>query len=288
MISIVVPAFNEENGIKETIRDASRILVEMGASDAEIVVVDDGSGDQTAAVAESQGAKIVRHPHNLGYGAALKTGIIAAQNDVIAIIDADNTYPIARLPDLIHEYRKGFDMVVGARTGDHYRESIAKSALRGVLTFLVQFTTGRKVSDVNSGFRVFSKKTALQYFDHLCDTYSFTTSLTLAYMMTRRFVTYVPIAYDARVGRSKVRMLRDSLLTLEYIVLSATYYDPLKLFILFSAICVLLSFAGFAISISTGIRGGYLLGLGGLLVALLVFSIGLLASLLKQIMDKRA
>jgi glycosyltransferase involved in cell wall biosynthesis len=152
---------------------------------------------------------------------------------------------------------------------------------------VVQFTTGRRVSDVNSGFRVFSKKTALQYFDHLCDTYSFTTSLTLAYMMTRRFVTYVPIAYDARAGKSKVRMFRDSLRTLEYIVLSATYYDPLKLFILFSAICVVLSFAGFAVSVSTGIRGGYLLGLGGLLVALLVFSIGLLASLLKQIMDKR-
>jgi polyisoprenyl-phosphate glycosyltransferase len=158
VISIVVPAFNEEGGIEQTIRDASRILSEMGTTDSEIVVVDDGSHDRTAAVAETGGAKVVRHPHNLGYGAALKTGIIAAQNDVIAIIDADNTYPIWRLPDLIQEYRKGFDMVVGARTGNHYKSSIAKSALRGVLTFLVQFTTGRKVSDVNSGFRVFSKK----------------------------------------------------------------------------------------------------------------------------------
>jgi glycosyltransferase involved in cell wall biosynthesis len=287
LISIVIPAFNEESGIKETIHDASHVLSAIGINDAEIIVVDDGSSDRTGTIAAVEGAKVIRHPHNLGYGAALKTGILAAQHDLIAIIDADKTYPIESLADLVKEYRNGFDMVIGARTGNHYRESFTKSLLRGILTFLVQFTAGRKVVDVNSGFRVFSKKTAQQYFDHLCDTYSFTTSLTLAYMMTGRFVTYVPIAYDARAGQSKVRMLRDSLRTLEYIVLAATYYNPLKLFVLFSAICVVLSFAGFGLSVTTGIRGGYLLGLGGLLVALLVFSIGLLASLLKQIMDKR-
>ena len=104
--------------------------------------------------------------------------------------------------------------------------------------------------------------------------------------MTRRFVSYVPIPYGMREGTSKVRLMRDSLRTLEYIVLAATYYDPLKLFALLSVICIILSLAGFGISFLFGIKGGYILGLGGLLVALMIFSTGLLASLLKQIMDK--
>jgi glycosyltransferase involved in cell wall biosynthesis len=287
LISIVIPALNEEGSIATTLQEFSAVLSAMRQDGAEIIVVDDGSSDRTASIASEHGAKVIRHPHNLGYGGALKSGIRAARHDVIVIADADRTYPVDKLPALMEQYRQGFDMVIGARTGAHYRESITKSALRWILTFLVQFTTGRKVIDVNSGFRVFSKATVMPYFVHLCDTFSFTTSLTLAYMMTGRFVGYVPIPYDAREGTSKVRVFRDSLRTLEYIILSATYFDPMKLFALFSAICVVLSFAGFGISFLLGIRGGYLLGLGGLLVALMIFSIGLLASLLKQIMDRQ-
>ncbi len=287
MISVVIPALNEEGSIAATLQEFRAVLSAMHQDDAEVIVVDDGSSDRTASVAKQHGAKVIRHPHNIGYGGALKSGIRAARHDVIVITDADRTYPVDKLPALMEHYRQGFDMVIGARTGAHYRESITKSALRWILTFLVQFTTGRKVIDVNSGFRVFSKATVTPYFVHLCDTFSFTTSLTLAYMMTGRFVGYVAIPYDARAGASKVRVFRDSLRTLEYIILSATYFDPMKVFALFSAICVLLSLAGFGISFLLGIRGGYLLGLGGLLVALMIFSIGLLASLLKQIMDRQ-
>lgn len=287
MISVVIPALNEEGAIAATIQEVRTVLSGMGHDSAEIIIVDDGSSDQTAAIAKANGATVISHPHNIGYGGALKSGIRAARHDTIVITDADRTYPFVRLPELMAQYQKGFDMVIGARTGPHYRESATKTVLRWILTFLVEFTTGRKVADVNSGFRVFSKATVLPHFVHLCDTFSFTTSLTLAYMMTRRFVCHVPIPYDARTGSSKVRVFRDALRTLEYIVLSATYYDPVKLFTLFSIICVLLSFVGFGVSFFAGIRGGYLLGLGGLLVALVVFSIGLLASLLKQIMDRQ-
>ena len=123
-------------------------------------------------------------------------------------------------------------MVVGARTGKYYRESIMKSLLRIILKFLVEFTAGRSIPDINSGLRVFSKKTITNYLQHLCNTFSFTTSLTLAYMMTGKFVEYIPIEYGKRMGVSKVRLFRESLRTLQYITQSIIYYNPLKLFIL--------------------------------------------------------
>jgi len=286
LISIVIPAFNEEASIRETIHDLVSVLSGMGQQDSEIIIVDDGSSDKTAEIAKQAGARVIQHPHNVGYGAALKSGIREARYETIVISDADKTYPVDRLPELISRFQEGYDMVVGARTGAHYRQSLGKALLRNILTFLVEFTSGRRVPDVNSGFRVFNRDTIQQYFLRLCDTFSFTTSATLAYMMNGRFVAYVEIPYGARKGASKVKLLRDSMRTLEYIILAATYYNPIKLFSLFSIICILFSIAGFIVSALFKINGGYFLGIGGILVALLIFSLGLLASLLKQIMDK--
>jgi hypothetical protein len=134
--------------------------------------------------------------------------------------------------------------------------------------------------------RVFSRATAMRYFPHLCDTFSFTTSLTLAYMMTGCFVTYVPIGYRPRIGTTKVRLFRESLRTLQYIVQSIVYYNPIKMFLLMSALCIVagLAFLGAAALTESAV----LLLLGGLalLVSLLVFSLGLVADLLRQIMTK--
>ena len=181
---------------------------------------------------------MVRHPHNVGYGRSLKNGIAAAQYDMIAICDADGTYPAAAIPELVRLHREGFDMAVGRRQGPHYRESMLKMPMRALLRFLVEWTAGRHIPDINSGLRVFSRAAVMQYFAHLCDTFSFTTSLTLAYMMTGRFVAYAPIDYFERAGRSKVRLFRDALRTLQYIVEAILYYNPLKLFLLFSLICL--------------------------------------------------
>lgn len=286
MLSVVIPALNEENAIVETIQEIRTVLDEAQIKDYEIIIVDDGSRDSTGQRALEAGARVIRHPHNVGYGAALKSGIRAAFHETIIISDADKTYPFEKVPELLAEKAKGFDMVVGARTGKHYRQSIMKSGLRWVLKSIVEFTAGRKVPDINSGLRVFNKSTVIPYFNHLCNTFSFTTSQTLAYMMTGKFVKYVEIPYMQREGNSKVRLFRDSLRTLQYIVQAATYYNPLKIFILFSFICIFFSLVGFGLSIILHLLSGFLLGIGGVLVALVVFSIGLLADLLKQIMDK--
>lgn len=281
MISVVIPAFEEAEAIGAIVKE---LHTELRATAHEIVVIDDGSQDATGALAHTAGARVIRHPHNLGYGAALKTGIKAAHFDTIVITDADGTYPTEALPELLRKYETGFDMVVGARTGAHYRESALKSPLRLILKWLVEFTTGRKIPDINCGLRVFSRETVIPYFDRLCNTFSFTTSLTLAYMMTGKFVTYLPISYRQRVGKTKVRLFRDSLRTLQYIVQAILYYNPLKIFLLlcgaillFFAICTLAA-------LIWRLQSAFYLALGSVFLAVQVFCLGLLAELLKQIM----
>lgn len=285
MISIVIPAYNEAEVIERSISELRDSLTKHGLA-AEIVVVDDGSADGTGELAKQAGATTIRNPHNVGYGLALKAGIRAAANDTIVIIDADLTYPVEAIPVLLAEYRKGFDMVVGARTGHHYEGGALKGPLRKLLQFLVEFTAGREVPDANSGLRIFSKKVISSYLQHLCDTFSFTTSLTLAYMMTGRFVQYVPIDYQVRVGKSKVRLFKDSLRTMQYIVQAIIYYNPLKIFLLLTLLTILLSLFGFVTAAITGLNAPYFLGIGGLLMSIIVFSLGLLADLLRQIMAK--
>lgn len=286
MISIVIPALNEQDEIGRTVTRVRDVLSAAGIGAYEVVIVDDGSRDETGVRAEQAGARVLRHPHNVGYGRSLKDGIRAARYDTIVINDADGTYPIDAIPALLARFGEGYDMVVGARSGEHYRESLIKMPLRRLLRFIVEFTAGRSIPDINSGLRVFRRSTALEYFDHLCDTFSFTTSMTLAYMMTGKFVAYVPIEYNKRVGKSKVRLLRDSMKTLQYIVEAAIYYDPLKMFALMALIVLASSLVSFALALIAKLNVFFYVGVGGIISSVLVFSLGLLAVLLRQIMVK--
>jgi polyisoprenyl-phosphate glycosyltransferase len=285
MISAVIPALNEERALGQTIAALAATLAAAKLEPFEIVVVDDGSTDNTRSIALQAGARVVSHPHNLGYGRSLKDGIQAATYDTIVITDADGTYPVETIPELVSLYRRGFDMVVGQRHGPHYRQSSFKMPMRRLLRFLVEWTAARRVPDINSGLRIFSKSSVVQYFPHLCDTFSFTTSLTLSYMMTSRFVAYHKIDYYERIGTSKVRLLRDSLLTLQYIIEAIVYYNPLKIFLLFSLICALGGILLVVMAVSLQIVTLIWLGVGTSLVAIIVLCIGLLAVQLKQIME---
>lgn len=286
MISVVIPACNEHLAIAGTVQKIRAILDDALLNDAEILVVDDGSTDGTAGLARQAGAEVISNPHNVGYGHSLKKGIGKARFDTIVITDADGTYPISEIPRLIQIYRQGFDMVVGARSGSHYRGSPLKWPMRLLLRFLVEWTAGRRIPDINSGFRVFSRASAMSYFGQLCDGFSFTTSLTLAYMMTSKYVTYTSIQYAERIGTSKVRLWRDSLRTLQFIVQAIVYYNPLKIFLLMSVGCIIISFISVGIGISFHLATGFMMGTGALLVAILVFALGLLADLLRQILSK--
>ena len=283
MITVILPAFNEQDSIAQSIYRIRAVCDRAGLPTADIMVVDDGSSDETLNDALNAGALVVRHPHNLGYGRALKAGILRSRHDTIVIVDADLTYPIESLPELLEKYGEGFDMVVGARTGEYYKESVVKGHLRNLLKWLVEFTAGRKIPDINSGFRVFSKETVIRHLDHLCDTFSFTTSLTLAYMMTGKFVDYVPIEYHRRQGTTKVRLLRDSLRTLQYIVQSITFYNPIKLFVLLSCVSLLLSLPFLLIGFLSGSVFFDIVGASMLVMCGIVFSMGLMADLVRQV-----
>ena len=287
MISVVIPAYNEENAIEKTIKEIQKVMKKNKLDKgSEIIVVNDGSTDNTKSVAEKCGAIVVNNPTNMGYGFSLKRGTKQAKNEMIVITDADLTYPFSSVPEMIKIKEEGFDLVVGARTGKYYKQSFFKSFLRRLMKHLVQFVSGKKIKDINSGLRVFDKSLVMKYFPRLCDTFSFTTSQTLAYLMNNHFVCYVDIPYNKRVGKSKIKLFRDSLKSIRYILEACVYYNPLKIFTLLSVILIILSIIGFIFSHFVGIHAGYILGIGGLLLSIVVFSIGLLAVILKQIMDK--
>ena len=287
MISVVIPAYNEEKSIGNTIKEIQRVMKKNKIyKDSEIIVVNDGSTDKTKEEAEKFGAIVINNPSNQGYGFSLKRGIKKAKNETIVITDADLTYPFDKVPEMLKIKEQGFDLVVGARTGKYYRQSLFKSILRRLMKMLVEFVSGKKIKDINSGLRVFDKSLVTKYFPRLCDTFSFTTSQTLAYLMNNHFVCYIDIPYNKRMGKSKIKLFSDTLKSLRYITESCIYYNPLKIFTLLSVTCIILSIIGFLFSHFMDIHAGYILGIGGLLVSIVVFAIGLLAVILKQIMDK--
>ena len=271
--SVILPAFNEEGGLAVTLERLKKVPLSL-----EVIVVDDGSTDRTGEIAKKFGARVIRHPTNGGYGHSLKSGILVATHDLVAIADADGTYPVEELPAMMQKMEEGFDMVVGARHGAHFRGTFLKMPARFVFQFLVEFSTGRHIPDVNSGLRVFRKSDIVPLFPLLCGTFSFTTTLTLAYCFLRKFICYMPISYEKRIGRSKVRLVRDSLRTLQYIVESIARFNPLKLYLLLASVLLLLA-TGFALAwwyfsltILSVAMSIFLVG------AFLIFALGLYAS----------
>ncbi len=286
MISIIIPAYNEEKAIELTIKEIQKKLNKSKYKNYEIIVVNDGSNDDTKNIALKNKVKVIDNVENMGYGYSLKKGIDNAKYETIVIIDADNTYPFNYIFDLLEKKEQGYDLVVASRTGKYYKESLMKIFLRKILKSTVEYVSKRKIKDINSGFRVFDKTTVKKYYNKLCNTFSFTTTQTLAYAMNSLTICYVDIDYRKRIGKSKIKLIRDSFISLQYIISSCIYYNPLKVFNFLTILCIIFSIIGFIFSHYLHIKAGYILGIGGLLVSIVVFSIGLLAVLLKQIMDK--
>ncbi len=269
--TVIVPALNEAQGIASVI-DRLLMLVPM----PEIIVVDDGSTDETGDIAKTKGVKVLTHPISGGYGRSIKDGMAMAMNDVIVITDADGTYAIERIPDMLRELERGQEMVVGARQGKHYRGAFLKMPARIVFKWLVEFTTGRRIPDINSGLRTFRKSQLQPYLDDLCNGFSFTTTITLVYCLTGKFVSYIPIDYTERIGHSKVRIIRDSMRTLQYIIEVISVYNPLKLFILISGMLGLFALLSILEFLLLGDVVGLLLGSVFLVGGSILFGMGLL------------
>lgn len=227
--SIVIPAYNEEDAIEKVLKE---ILGGEMKDRCEVIVVDDHSRDDTLERARKHPVTVLHNIQNFGYGYSLKRGITEAAEDHIIILDADGSYPVSALPSLIAEYEKGFHMVVGARQGSHYHGSSLKRIARIFFRFLSEFATGRTIPDINSGCRVFRKDLSMRFFHTLSSGFSFTTTVTLAFMLNAYSVHYIPIEYHKREGFSKVNHFRDTLRSLQIIVEAILFYNPIKIFLL--------------------------------------------------------
>lgn len=283
MVSVLVPAFNEGPAVRQTVAGVRDALARAGV-EHEIIVIDDGSSDETATEAAAAGAVVLRHPLNGGYGRALKTGLRRAQGDLVAITDADGSYPPDALPMLIKKM-SDFDMVVGARQGQHYRGSRAKWFGRKALQRMVLFVTGVLVPDVNSGMRVFRRQIALDNIKQIGNGFSFTTTLTLAMLLEGHFVQYVPVEYHARVGASKVRFRRDVVRTTQILVMAILAYNPIKLFLLMAYIAALAVIPAIVVDVivARGVHSGVIVMIDAG-VALLLFAAGLVSDLLRRLL----
>lgn len=280
--SLVVPAYNEENGIAASLEKVLDILGK-GGSDYEVIIVDDGSTDGTADALKpfEKKARILRHADNRGYGAALKTGIRNARFGRIVITDSDGTYPNERIPELVSlMVANDSHMVVGARTGRNVAVPLIRKPAKWVIGMLANFVVGEKIPDINSGLRVFDRDTALKFFPMLPEGFSFTTTITMCMKSNGYLVDYVPIDYHARIGRSKIRPIRDTLNFLQLIARMALYFAPLKLFLPLS---IGLFLAGVGWGIATLTLTGQLADVSTLVItmaAIHIGAIGLLAELM--------
>lgn len=282
-VSVVVPAYNEEHGLPPVLQQLQEVM--KGASvDCEIIVVDDGSQDQTAAVcAGFDGVTVIRHLENRGYGAALKSGIRSARYDLICITDADGTYPNDRIPELIQQvYADDNHMVVGARRGEQVAIPAIRRPAKWVLGHLANWISGRTIPDINSGLRVFRRDVALRFFRVLPDSFSFTTTITLAMLTNGYRVSYVPINYYARVGKSKIHPIRDTLNFVQLILRIGLFFAPLKIFLSLSMILLLLAVAWGTASVVFLGRLADVSTIVIVMTAAQVAGVGLLAELINQ------
>lgn len=232
--TVVVPAYNEEGGIGPSLRELQEVLADHSY---ELIVVDDGSVDDTARIAREAGATVLSQPENRGYGASLKTGIRAAKHDRIVITDADGTYPASAIPKMVAAL-DDYEMVVGARTGANVNIPLVRRPAKWALRKLASFLAGREIPDLNSGLRAMRRELVRRYEHILPSGFSFTTTITLSALCRDHLVRYEPIDYHARVGDSKIRT-RHAFDFLLLIVRTIVYFNPLKVFLPLGAVFVL-------------------------------------------------
>lgn len=281
-VSVVIPAYNEEGALVDSVRDVHRVLSQLPLS-YEVIVVNDGSTDGTAREAEKTDARVIHLRTNQGYGAALKKGIAAGNSTWIAITDCDGTYPAEALVRML-ELARSADMVVADRGKAAKNVPLIRRPGKFLLNKLACYLVQREISDLNSGMRVFRRSSLEPFIPLLPDGFSFTTTITLAMICSNLEVVYEPITYGRRVGRSKIRptdMFSFVLLVLRVIVL----FRPLRVFIPLGALWIIAGLAKLVYDI-------YLWNLSesavlALLSGMMAWSLGLMADMISRLHLRR-
>lgn len=285
-VTIVIPTYNEVGGIAKVLTELLELLGRQPIALAyEIIIVDDGSNDRTADAVrpfESEKVRILQHPVNRGYGAAIKSGVRAAIYPWILITDADGTYPASHIPQLL-EHRETFHMVVGARRGQQV--SFIRRPPKWVLKKLASYLIRQDIPDLNSGLRLMRKDVLRRFQNILPDQFSYTTTITLAMFSAGYEVRYVPIEYMKREGKSKIKPIADTIGFTKLIIRTVLYFDPLRIFVPVSATFMLL---GLGVTIGSYLITGRVMDVTTVLLfttGVQMLAIGMLADMLNRRMQ---
>jgi glycosyltransferase involved in cell wall biosynthesis len=280
-VSIVIPAKNEQQGL-------ATLLPELTAAypEAEIIVVNDGSTDNTVQVCQDAGVLLVNHPYAKGNGAAIKSGARAATGDYLVFMDGDGQHGAADVEKLLHKVGEGYDLVVGARSGKDAQASVARWSANVFYNRFASWMVNRRIEDLTSGFRCVNRKKFLSFLYLLPNGFSYPTTSTMAFFRAGYSVGFVPITVSKRLGTSHISTLRDGVRFLLIIFKVGTLYSPLKVY--FPA-AVIVSGLGLLNYIFTAMSSGFrFTNMSTLLIltGMIIFLIGLLSEQLTNLQFK--
>ena len=277
-LTILLPARNEAAALRALLPDLRARFPQ-----AEIILVDDASEDETARLGQEHGCRVISHPYRIGNGAAVKTGLRAARGEVTALMDADGQHRPEDLERLLERFETGgFDMVVGARSMSGHA-SHRRWAANGVFNRLATWMTNQRVLDLTSGLRVARTERLREFLSLLPNSFSYPTTMTMSFFRSGYTVDYVPVDVQERIGESHIRPLRDGIRFLLIIFKIGTLYSPLKLFLPVSLVLFALATGVYA---HTYITGGRFTNMSALLysTSLLTFLIGLVSEQITNLM----
>jgi glycosyltransferase involved in cell wall biosynthesis len=277
MISIIIPARNEAASLAELLP-----VLASQHPDAEIIVVDDGSSDNTTELCARHGAQYLHHPYNMGNGAAIKTGARAAKGDILVFMDADGQHRPEDIPRLLEKLEQGYDMVVGARERGS-QASIGRLFANSLYNRIASWMVAQPIKDLTSGFRAVRATRFREFLYLLPNGFSYPTTITMAFFRAGYPLAYVPITAGKRCGKSHIRPLQDGLRFLLIIFKIGTLYSPLKIFVPTSAFFFV---TGLGYYLYTYTHMSRFTNMSALLLitAVLVFLIGLVSEQITSLM----
>jgi glycosyltransferase involved in cell wall biosynthesis len=273
-LSVVVPARNEAAGLPALLADLGVVLESCEGLRYEVLLIDDGSTDETAVIGAAAGARVISHPESLGNGAAVKRGIREAQMDWVLLLDGDGQHPPDQIPRLIELAESRYDMVVGSRGGSG--GSVHRNLANRMYNALASYVTSRRIPDLTSGYRLIRADVVKGFCYLLPNTFSYPTTITLAMMRVGYAVGFQPIQVRERQGKSHIKVIRDGTRFLIIIMRIATFFAPLRVFMPLAAMWLVAGLGWYAY---TYIVDGRFTNMGVLLIAQasVIFGLGLVS-----------
>jgi len=277
--TIIIPAKNEAESLKSLLPE-----LKLFHPKAEILVINDGSTDETPFICEENNIKFITHPYSIGNGGAIKTGARNATGEILIFMDADGQHKPEDITRFLHKLEEGYDMVVGARDNDS-QASLARKLANGLYNKLASYVTSSNIEDLTSGFRAARASKFREFISLLPNGFSYPTTSTMAFFRAGYPVTYIPIKAHKRIGKSHINLVKDGVRFLLIIFKVGTLYSPLKLFLPFS----LLTFAiGLSYYMYTFFTVGRFTNMSALMftTSMLMFFMGLVSEQITALMYK--